>query len=231
MTRGSTLPRPVPSSAIKAAAPATSPALRSAESSSSNSTEKGSAKPPPLESIHALIKGKYLLPPLTKAFRLMLIKKIMGFVVMHSGMSSLIFSISLAFQIARPSGLFSASKASARSMTVKKSGGSFIVGFFLTSFSRRARCAETYAASFLQSSLVIVSKSRTGSTVSSTCVTSAESNARTTWKRPSTAWICDRKALPKPAPSDAPRIRPAMSTSCRYAGYLLGGFQRSQRAL
>ena len=41
---------------------------------------------------------------------------------------------------------------------------------------------------------------RTGSTESSTCTISSFSKARTRWKIPSTAAMCDRKAFPSPAP-------------------------------
>jgi hypothetical protein len=40
---------------------------------------------------------------------------------------------------------------------------------------------------------------------------------------PSTACICDKNALPRPAPSEAPLIKPAISVRFKYAGYVLGG--------
>lgn len=58
-------------------------------------------------------------------------------------------------------------------------------------------------------------KSRTGSIESSTCSTSSLSKARTIWNIPSTAWMCERKALPSPSPCEAPLIRPAMSVTWR----------------
>ena len=60
--------------------------------------------------------------------------------------------------------------------------------------------------------------SRTGSTSPSTWMTSASSNARMTWKMPSTARTLARKLLPRPAPVEAPLVRPAMSTQVRKAG-------------
>ena len=50
----------------------------------------------------------------------------------------------------------------------------------------------------------MMSRSATGSTLSSTCTTSASSNARQTCIMPSTSWMCDRKALPRPSPCAAP---------------------------
>lgn len=72
-------------------------------------------------------------------------------------------------------------------------------------------------------------KSRTGSIESSTWSTSSLSNARTMWNIPSTAWMWERKAFPRPSPWEAPLIKPAISVTWRYAGYMEGGFQRSQR--
>ena len=42
--------------------------------------------------------------------------------------------------------------------------------------------------------------------------------------------MCDRKALPSPAPSLAPRTSPAMSVHQRYAGYSLLGFHTLMRS-
>ncbi len=57
-----------------------------------------------------------------------------------------------------------------------------------------------------------------GVDVASTWMTSASSNARTTWKMPSTERTWERKALPRPAPVEAPAVRPAMSMQVRKAG-------------
>ena len=50
----------------------------------------------------------------------------------------------------------------------------------------------------------MISRSATGSTLSSTCTTSGSSKALQTWKMPSTAAMLDKKALPRPSPSAAP---------------------------
>merc|ERR1719330_222711 len=77
--------------------------------------------------------------------------------------------------------------------------------------------------SLMRNSLQIVAMSLTGSTVSSAWMTSSSSNARMTWIMPSTAWMCDRKALPKPSPLEAPEMRPAMSTTVTNAFTSLAG--------
>lgn len=45
----------------------------------------------------------------------------------------------------------------------------------------------------------------------SSWIISSFSKALTTWNIPSTAYICDKNAFPKPAPSLAPLTNPAMS--------------------
>eukprot|EP00982_Pelagococcus_subviridis_P013538 31262-Pelagococcus_subviridis.AAC.2 len=60
-----------------------------------------------------------------------------------------------------------------------------------------------------------MSMSPTGSTRSSTWITSGSSNARITWRMPSTALMWLRNAFPRPAPVLAPLTRPAMSTISR----------------
>lgn len=76
--------------------------------------------------------------------------------------------------------------------------------------------------SLIRSSLVMISRSCTGSIRSSTCVMSGSSKVRHTWKIPSTAAMCDKKALPRPSPSAAPRTKPAMSTTSKNAGTWAG---------
>ena len=49
------------------------------------------------------------------------------------------------------------------------------------------------------------------------------------WKMPSTAWMCERKALPRPAPSLAPLTRPAMSVTVSTAGTTLFGRKDATR--
>eukprot|EP01139_Manchomonas_bermudensis_P014407 Amastigsp_a508459_1135.p2 type:complete len:208 gc:universal Amastigsp_a508459_1135:291-914(+) len=74
-----------------------------------------------------------------------------------------------------------------------------------------SRWRVTVWMSLARSSPRIVSRSRTGSTESCTCVIASSSKARTTWKMPSTSEMCERNWLPRPAPVDAPAMSPAMS--------------------
>lgn len=87
----------------------------------------------------------------------------------------------------------------------------------------------------------MISKSRTGFTSPSICVTSSSSNTPESqeeniemenylflndnllqrWKIASQALMCERNAFPSPWPSEAPFTRPAMSTTFRKAGTLL----------
>lgn len=71
-------------------------------------------------------------------------------------------------------------------------------------FLRPSNCFCTHSMSLRRSSVWMISMSRIGSTSPSTWMTSASSNARTTWKMPSTARTCERNAFPRPAPVDAP---------------------------
>lgn len=71
-------------------------------------------------------------------------------------------------------------------------------------FFNPSRYFSTHSISLSLSSVWIISISRRGLTSPSTWMTSESSNARTTWKMPSTARTCDKKALPRPAPVDAP---------------------------
>ena len=57
------------------------------------------------------------------------------------------------------------------------------------------------------------------------------SKARVMWKIASTERICERKALPSPAPVDAPRTRPAMSVTVSTAGTSLLGLNVLHRNL
>mmetsp|Transcript_14098 Transcript_14098/g.34765 ORF Transcript_14098/g.34765 Transcript_14098/m.34765 type:complete len:215 (-) Transcript_14098:9-653(-) len=85
--------------------------------------------------------------------------------------------------------------------------------------------------SLSRSSEWMISRSATGSTRSSTWITSASSNALHTWKMPSTEEMCDRNALPRPSPLDAPLTRPAMSQISRYADTADLGLYRSHSHL
>ncbi len=68
------------------------------------------------------------------------------------------------------------------------------------------------------SSIFIISISRSGSTVPSTCIKSLFSYIRTTSAIASVSRICERKALPRPSPADAPLTSPAISTNSTIAG-------------
>jgi len=99
--------------------------------------------------------------------------------------------------------------------TVASSSFSFFISRLcpplLVCFFRFSSAFSTNSTSFIRSSSLIMSRSRTGSTSPSTCMISASSKQRTTWKIASTARMCDRKALPNPAPVEAPRVKPAIS--------------------
>ena len=78
-------------------------------------------------------------------------------------------------------------------------------------FFKFSRDFSTNSISLMRSSSLMIVRSRTGSTSPSTCIISASSKHRTTWKMASTARMCERKAFPRPAPVEAPRVRPAIS--------------------
>jgi hypothetical protein len=71
-------------------------------------------------------------------------------------------------------------------------------------FFKFSRAFWTHSMSLSLNSVEMISISRHGSTSPTTWVTSASSNARTTWKIPSTARTWDRKAFPRPSPVEAP---------------------------
>lgn len=73
--------------------------------------------------------------------------------------------------------------------------------------------------------------SLTGLTSASVWVTSSSSNARTTWKIPSTYLILLRKWLPNPYPLEAPRTNPAISTTDKTAATSDFGFHISHNLL
>jgi len=83
---------------------------------------------------------------------------------------------------------------------------------------RPSRAFSTNSISLMRSSSLMIVKSRTGSTSPSTWIISASSKQRTTWKMASTARMCDKKELPRPAPVEAPRVRPAISYTVKLAG-------------
>lgn len=99
--------------------------------------------------------------------------------------------------------------------TVASSSFSFFISRLcpplLVCFFKFSRAFSTNSISLIRSSSLIMSRSRTGLTSPSTWIISASSKQRTTWKIASTALIWERKALPSPAPVDAPRVKPAIS--------------------
>ena len=68
------------------------------------------------------------------------------------------------------------------------------------------------------SSVLMVSMSPAGSTLPSTCTTSASLKPRTTWAIASASRMFARNLLPSPSPSLAPFTMPAMSTNDTGAG-------------
>jgi hypothetical protein len=89
---------------------------------------------------------------------------------------------------------------------------------FLFVFFNISNALSTHSMSFNLNSVEMICISLNGSTSPSTWMTSASSKARTTWKIPSTARTCDKKAFPRPAPVEAPAVRPAISIQVRNAG-------------
>ncbi|GMR53319.1 hypothetical protein PMAYCL1PPCAC_23514 [Pristionchus mayeri] len=96
--------------------------------------------------------------------------------------------------------------------------------FFVLSLALTTRVSSFFTApsrywrSFWTNSLAIISRSRVGFTSPSTWMTSSSSNALHRWKSASQAETCERKAFPRPCPSEAPFTKPAMSTTFRNAG-------------
>ena len=68
--------------------------------------------------------------------------------------------------------------------------------------------------------MLIVSMSSAGQTLPSTCTTLGSVKTRTTWQIASLSRMLARNSLPSPAPSLAPRTRPAMSTKDTGAGMI-----------
>ena len=99
--------------------------------------------------------------------------------------------------------------------TVASSSFSFFISKLwpplLVCFFRFSSAFSTNSMSLMRSSSLMMSRSLIGSTSPSMWIISASSKHRTTWKMASTALICDRKALPKPAPVEDPLVKPAMS--------------------
>ena len=160
---------------------------RTSHSSCSNSTEKGIMTPPPCSLIHVWILTSHLFFLRIKSFFERLTRYTIGFVVISLPSFSLIIRTSGVVHSPLRMGRLLVSISSTLSMVEMKSALSFMVGFFLTSNFSCSTAFFKYCMSLAHSSAWMVSRSRTGSTESSTWMTSSESNARTTWKMPSTA--------------------------------------------
>mmetsp|Transcript_125202 Transcript_125202/g.297108 ORF Transcript_125202/g.297108 Transcript_125202/m.297108 type:complete len:241 (+) Transcript_125202:663-1385(+) len=91
-----------------------------------------------------------------------------------------------------------------------------------TFFNRFSHCS----ASAKINSKLIVSISRTGSTVSSTCVTFSSSKHRMTCTMASTFRMLARNWLPRPSPFEAPLTRPAISTYSIISWMVFSDFAR-----
>ena len=88
----------------------------------------------------------------------------------------------------------------------------------LTSRAMRSRRFRTESRSASISSVLMISMSRTGSTLPATWWMSSCSKQRTTCTTASTSRMCVRNLLPRPSPWLAPLTRPAMSTNSIAAG-------------
>ena len=86
---------------------------------------------------------------------------------------------------------------------------------FLERDWRRLSMAEMSAR---MSSELIISMSRSGSTLPSSWMMSSFTKQRMTWTMASTSRIVARNLLPSPAPSEAPSTSPAMSTNSMAVG-------------
>ena len=136
--------------------------------------------PPPWLFIHSWIFTSHLLRLRTKSFLVRFTRYTMGFVVMSCGSFSFIISTSGVVHVPPRMGRSEPSIVSTLSMVSTNKPLSFIVGFFFTSSFSWSTARRKYSMSLAQSSCWMVSRSRTGSTLSSTWITSSLSNARTT---------------------------------------------------
>jgi hypothetical protein len=88
------------------------------------------------------------------------------------------------------------------------------LGFFLAGLRRFSSAAMSARIN----SELMISMSRIGSTVPSSWMMSSFSKQRTTWTMASVSRMLARNWLPRPAPSEAPLTRPAMSTNSMAVG-------------
>ena len=86
---------------------------------------------------------------------------------------------------------------------------------------------STVSKSFNWSSVSMISLSRTGSTLPSTCTTLPSSKQRNTWMIASVSRMLPKNWLPRPSPLDAPFTKPAMSTISTVVGIIFVVFTSS----
>ena len=94
-------------------------------------------------------------------------------------------------------------------------------------FSSFCKRLSTVSRSFSCNSVSIISLSRTGSTLPSTCTMLLSSKQRSTWIMASVSRMLDKNLLPSPSPLLAPFTKPAMSTISTTAGTTLAGLSIS----
>ena len=82
---------------------------------------------------------------------------------------------------------------------------------------------STVSRSFSCNSVSMISLSRTGSTLPSTCTTLPSSKQRSTWMMASVSRMLPRNWLPNPSPFEAPFTSPAMSTISTVVGTMRPG--------
>mmetsp|Transcript_27070 Transcript_27070/g.80288 ORF Transcript_27070/g.80288 Transcript_27070/m.80288 type:complete len:214 (+) Transcript_27070:708-1349(+) len=173
---------------------------------------KGMTRSSPRALTHSMTLGRNLFFWRRMSFSDMFTRYTAGFAV--SSWYSLRMSMSLALHSPYLTSLSDSSHSLSFSAVASSSSCSFFSPR-LRHFSIASIAFFTFSRSLRRSSLWMISRSATGSTRSSTWMTSASSKPRHTWKMPSTAEMWERKLLPRPSPDDAPRTRPAMSTTSR----------------
>ena len=87
-------------------------------------------------------------------------------------------------------------------------------------FSTRLMRFSTVSRSLSCNSVSMISLSRTGSTLPSTCTTLPSSKQRNTWMMASVSRMLPRNWLPSPSPFEAPFTKPAMSTISTVVGMI-----------
>mmetsp|Transcript_31373 Transcript_31373/g.78936 ORF Transcript_31373/g.78936 Transcript_31373/m.78936 type:complete len:273 (-) Transcript_31373:186-1004(-) len=198
----------------------------------SNAPEYGMIGDPPCSCTQAWILASHLFFLRLKSSSLRLTRNMQGLAV--RSWYSFRYSISLTLQMSIP--LRTSLPASRKSLSLARNACSASNSFLLAgllfilafSLSRSAFRRATASRSLALSSFVMISMSPIGSTLSSTWMMSASSNALRTWMMPSMARMCDRNALPRPAPCAAPLTSPAMSTISSHGWTSLLGLYLSQ---